>query len=520
MKLKIVFVATTVILLASCAGTHNQELLSDQSTTKKVSEPMAAAATAAEKTSSPETDHPAGTSYTDKSITSDAKGNLLFNLTDTASICIRSASVSEGVTITDTENVKDIYSTLSKCTPCTLENYANLPYEYSLTFLDASGTELAVIKAYDNFILSYDGKYYYDETEQFYIWKIRQPYIEEVKKTFSCDITSFTINGKVYDMKELDPYINAITEFSWLGNEELPEPALVLECHINPNVGYCAVFDVEKMDYVFHTYGTNFTTGNSFYSIVYEFQNNVYNYWGDLLYHNPDDKTFISNLEYEDTESVVAITLSYKDEEKSTTLSRINYHKIRNVSITDDLGSKANPKYLAEFKADLTHDGKTETLSVLKYEDGDELALLTISDISKTILWTEEAHTSHAGWNSIYLCHLDGEDYLLAFNPYQSTGIADFTYVLFHITGQKMIEVSDSGYYSFSYSAQKGDKNAFNEETFRTFADKVNSYLQNSYLLLSTENGDLRYSTKDHLIKTDTYNTEQWLSEIQSSLIF
>ncbi len=448
-------------------------------------------------------------------------GSLHFNLSSTSSVRIRSTPDSDGVVVTDTVFIKDITRRMSTFIPHSeTDNYVP-EYDYILTFYDAAGSELITIQVYENFVISCLGELYYDNTEQLYITKIRQTYLVEVKKTCSIDTTSFIVNGKGFNLQEeIDPSINAITQYTWCGDEEYPEPTLILECHINPNVGYCAVFDVEKMKFVFGNYGTSFTYHNySASSLVYAFQDSVYNYWGDILYQNHNSDYSIYSLEYSPSTDGVIVTLSHKQDEKLIQVTCLNYHKTYSYFIEYSIENGITPLKLSEFSADLTHDGIDEKLILSKTDAGGDYAYLQIADTAGNTLWSEEAHTSHAGWNSVFLCSRDDKDYILIFNPYQCTGYATFMYVLYYITGPNTIHIVDSGNYSFSDTAEEGTQGAFIEETFRPFADKVYSYLQDSFVLMSTEAGTLIYSTaENHLSVADQYETEKWISEIKNNL--
>ncbi len=456
--------------------------------------------------------------YTNSGVTQDTEGKLHFDLSGTTRIQIQSGSGHEGVTITDPVDVKEISKSLKEFTPYSPKENYEPNYDYTVTFYNGDNVELAKIKAYDNFIISYDGKLYYDDSEAFYLWNIRKPYIEAVKATFFVDGTTFRINGEVFDLKQLESGVNSITQYFWFGDKDLPDPQVLLVGQISPYISYGVVFDVEKMDYVFQNYGTNFTyKDNSVTSLIYAFQDSVYNYWGSSLYHNSDDTMSIHDLKYvDDYDNLVQITLAGKEEEKSSEITRLNYYHPVDPNEKNDPRSKL----LSELQADLTHDGTLDIIKISGAESDPELVYLDIlSPDERTRLWTETAHPAHAGWNSVYLYRKDGEDYLLVFNPYQSTGLADYTFALFYITGKNRINLVDSGAYSFSYGAEKGSKDYFDEAKFRAFADKVNTYLKDSYLLLSSEGGSLQYSTPEKkLLPSDQYETEKWLKEIKASL--
>ena len=419
--------------------------------------------------------------------------NIDLDLNDAAFALIKSTSDSAGVLVTESQDVKGITDNLLTCKPYDpADDYAS-KYEYTITFYDDENMELVTIQAYDDFVIAYEGNLYYDDSKQFYMSSIRDLYIKKTKESFTCDATSIRINGAKYDLHDIDSGINAIEKYAWFGSDDFPDPSVILVCHISPNVGYCAVFDVEKMEYVFGTYGAPFIWDNYIESLVYAFEDTVYNYWGDSIYQNNDSSYYIYDLDYED--ETILITLASRQTEERIEVVRINYHKSIDNDERLNLGSSES-LLLSEFHADLLHNGSQNKLSIFEAETAGELASLEMADANGNIMWLEQANSSHAGWNSVYLCNIKGEDYILVFNPYENCNIADFTYVLFYLNGTDTITMVDSGRYSFYYGAEKGADDAFKKESFLEFAEKVNIYLQNSYLLMSTENGNLNIVQK------------------------
>lgn len=512
MKQKLLVLMVVLLLLAGCGDRQHVQQIDN--TAREVSINLSA-----EKAEDTVLKNATGeeTYFVSKAVTQNQDGNLHFDLSGTTQIQIQSTPNHEGVTINIPAQVKDIIESLNKFTPYNPKENFKPEYDYTITFYQTDNREPIQIKAYDNFIISYEGKLFFDASKSFYLWKVRRPYIEAVKDTFSVEGTVFYLNGESYDLKRLESGINSITEYFWFGEKELPEPQVLLIGHISPNISYAAVFDVEKMDYVFKNYGTDFTyKDNSVTSLIYVFQDTVYNYWGSSLYHNMDESVYIYGLNYVNDSNLVDILLSSKDEEKISKITRLNYYHMEDPEIVNE----PRAKLLSEFHAELTHDDRKELIRISGAESDPELTLLDVmASDGKTRLWTETAHTAHAGWNSVYLYRKDGMDYLLVFNPYQSTGLADYSYVLFYITGVNKIDILDSGAYSFSYVAKKGSEDYFDEARFRAFADRVNTYLKDSILLLSTEGGTLIYSTPEkQLLPSGQYQTETWLKEIKASL--
>jgi hypothetical protein len=141
---------------------------------------------------------------TDDAVTRDKEGKLHFDLTGTTQIQLQSRADHKGVIINNPAQIKDIVESLKNFMPYSpVENYEP-EYDYTITFYQEDQGELAQIKAFDNFIISYEGNLYYDIAEKFYIWKVREPYIEAVKETFSIDGTVFHLNGEIFDLKRLE----------------------------------------------------------------------------------------------------------------------------------------------------------------------------------------------------------------------------------------------------------------------------------------------------------------------------
>ena len=86
---------------------------------------------------------------------------------------------------------------------------------------------------------------------------------------------------------------------------------------------------------------------------------------------------------------------------------------------------------------DFDHDGVPETTELVTVEapDGDVRPAwyeLRITRQDGTELWSTTAHWSHPGWTSVFACQIDGQDYLLQYEPEMWQGWGEYTYRLFH----------------------------------------------------------------------------------------
>ena len=106
-------------------------------------------------------------------------------------------------------------------------------------------------------------------------------------------------------------------------------------------------------------------------------------------------------------------------------------------------------------------------------------------------LWSAEAHLSHTGWSSVFACEIDGEDYLLQYEPEMWQGWAEYGYKLMAFDGNGQAYPADSGAVTFDINFGR-DGHQFDPEAIAGFFWNLRGILQNSTLLVSTENGEFQ----------------------------
>lgn len=136
--------------------------------------------------------------------------------------------------------------------------------------------------------------------------------------------------------------------------------------------------------------------------------------------------------------------------------------------------------------ADVDGDGADETLVVTPYEEG-MLLMLSALGQDGTQIWSEEFATAHVGWNSLFLCEMDGKDYLLRYNPTMFQGAGSYHYELFTLDKNGSENVKQSRSLDFVVNGMK----MFDVGEMNSFAQEINQLLSHSTLLLSTEQGDM-----------------------------
>lgn len=136
--------------------------------------------------------------------------------------------------------------------------------------------------------------------------------------------------------------------------------------------------------------------------------------------------------------------------------------------------------------ADLDHDGRNETIHVRELYDGMAYELSVVKQ-DGTILWSTEAHTAHAGYNSLFVCALDGVDYLLQYHPTMYQGDCNYTYRLFALDAQGRILINREASVNFDTNWGSSLHSKFNAVEIADFMDEINDLLAHSKLLLNTD---------------------------------
>ena len=152
---------------------------------------------------------------------------------------------------------------------------------------------------------------------------------------------------------------------------------------------------------------------------------------------------------------------------------------------------------------DFDHDGEPETVelaTVLTLEDTPAFPAwyeLRIKKANGTVLWSAGAHRSHPGWTSVFACKVDGQDYLLQYEPEVWQGWAEYSYKLFYpyivspVTGERQEQILRESCLVWDNNFRM-EGHHFDAAELADFLEEVHGYLDDSTLLLSTEGGELR----------------------------
>ena len=112
------------------------------------------------------------------------------------------------------------------------------------------------------------------------------------------------------------------------------------------------------------------------------------------------------------------------------------------------------------------------------------------------LLWVEEAGLSHVGWNSLYALRMDGEDFLLRYDPYMNQGAAAYQFELFTLeNGEETVVHRERVEFDVNFGSSVHQY--FDAEAVADFLWAAGTLIDGSHLLLSTQQGSLTVDVPD-----------------------
>lgn len=115
-----------------------------------------------------------------------------------------------------------------------------------------------------------------------------------------------------------------------------------------------------------------------------------------------------------------------------------------------------------------------------------------------TLIWADEAYYYHAGYNAVFLCTLDGKDYLLRYNPWGGQGSFSYSYKLFTLSrsGEERTVKENSVEFDTNFWHTEPLYGQFDPDAINAFLTEINDLLAHSVLLINTDD-DLISSFED-----------------------
>lgn len=194
-----------------------------------------------------------------------------------------------------------------------------------------------------------------------------------------------------------------------------------------------------------------------------------------------------------------------------------NGNAIKDTELIEKLSNiDKNKKYV--FNADVTHDGLDEKIVVdlrfLNETDAYYVNVYSGEERHEKLIWSQSAGMSHSEWKGTYL-YKDEETnlyYLVRWNPSMYTGSAVHGFEVYSLKSNGKEEVLETIAVSFDSPYRNNGASGISE--ILNFCEVTNSYLEDSILLLDTDEGKLVYSTPEYRVANTKYSKEWYLSAI------
>lgn len=132
---------------------------------------------------------------------------------------------------------------------------------------------------------------------------------------------------------------------------------------------------------------------------------------------------------------------------------------------------------------DLNHNGRAEEVQLTDLTDGQGQLLEIWED--DNLLFRTEGYYVHSGQESVFLCTLDGKDYLLCYYPEMFQGVCTYGYQLLTLVDNRQNTEQWRGV-DFDINFGSPVHGDFDAEAIADFMDEINDLLAHSVQLLNT----------------------------------
>ncbi len=142
-------------------------------------------------------------------------------------------------------------------------------------------------------------------------------------------------------------------------------------------------------------------------------------------------------------------------------------------------------------KADIADCKGTETVETYIQNGKDaENGFVLFKKDDGSLLFSQEANTSRAGWMNIYTGSIDKHPFILNVHVEDRWNYGTFSYQAFHLdeTGTPVLAASSL----FDFHLAKGSRHVYDDALFSRWIQPLETYLKHSRLVLSSQDGMLR----------------------------
>jgi len=232
---------------------------------------------------------------------------------------------------------------------------------------------------------------------------------------------------------------------------------------------------------------------------------------------NLDSENVFVDASEGNTKREVILTLHFKDEEKESVLQGIKmiqpygkdgiwipqnytdsvFMEDRNNYFNhyefykEELGENFLEEYYEKFytvESDISRDGMDETIEVHTGNIGDgDSGYVLVKDIQGNLLFHEFAHAARAGWNMVFFSE---DNFLMNVHMEDRDTYGEYSYEVYRVVGKDEIQILAKDSFSFDIEGQTLDEEK--KQELQEFMDTLHLYLEQSKLLLSTQENELK----------------------------
>ena len=101
-------------------------------------------------------------------------------------------------------------------------------------------------------------------------------------------------------------------------------------------------------------------------------------------------------------------------------------------------------------------------------------------------LYSSGAHISRAGWNNIYLGYLDGNGFIMELHIEDRDDFGEYDYCVYRLSESGEVRQIAGSSFTFRQTIP------YDDALFAEWTENLGRYLENSELILSTQDGELR----------------------------
>lgn len=169
---------------------------------------------------------------------------------------------------------------------------------------------------------------------------------------------------------------------------------------------------------------------------------------------------------------------------------------------------------------DLNRNGIAEEVRLTDIDDGQGQQLELWEN--NELIVSKKGYNAHAGYTSIFLCTLEGEDYLLCYRPTMYQGVCIYSYALSTLKDNTETVVQRNRV-DFDINFGSPVHDSYEPETIAAFMDEINELLSHSVQMLNTDSDLLGTFEKegrlyDSLWWLDTWEPE-FIRDVSKSLL-